>query len=565
MNDFFSGFAFVTALAAGLGILSRWLKQPLLLGYVIAGALLAPLGLIDRIPTLEPLVGDMGKIGVVFLLFLVGLELSLDQIRSLGRVAIATGIGQIVFTSVVGFFLAVALGYSTTSSLYLAIALTFSSTIIIVKLLTEKGDLTSLYGKIAVGFLLVQDFVAVVILAVLSGFSDSGNHALTIAVVIVKVLLLLVGTVVVSRKIFPRIIPLIASSDEALFTASIAWCVAFAALVSSPLIGFSVEIGGFLAGLSLANISKTHQIAFRVRPLRDFFMILFFVSLGTEMSLGNFAATFVPGTIFSAFVLIGNPLIVLAIMGYLGYRRRTSFFTSLTVAQISEFSLILVAMGVRLGHVPKDILHVTTFVGVATMVISTYAILGSNKLYRRLREALAVFERKDPTAERGETEEVLRGHALLFGHNRAGRFILPVLQSLGLTYVVIDADPHVTEALRLKGVPCRAGDAADIEFLARAGVRNASLIVSTIDDPEDNESILSVLESVRHRTCIVIMTARTAYDARRLYDLGADYVLVSRFLGGEHIAHVLHQHELSREAVTAFASRHREIIYQLAT
>ena len=291
------------ASAAGIGILARLLKQPLLIGYLFAGVFLAFFGVVKD----QEALGAMGRIGIALLLFLVGIEMNLRELPSLGKVALLTGLGQIAFTSTLGFLIALALGFAPIPSLYIAVALTFSSTIIIVKLLSEKGDLGSLYGKIAVGFLLVQDFVAVLILMFLSGFGRGGFGFGNVLIIGVKALILFMGVWLLSKKVLPSIFEkVVGSSSELLFIAAVAWALGVSAIVGGPL-EFSFEIGGFLAGLALSNLPEHMGVAAKTRPLRDFFLTIFFLYLGTQLLISDFGSILTPAIIFSLFVLIGNP------------------------------------------------------------------------------------------------------------------------------------------------------------------------------------------------------------------------------------------------------------------
>ncbi len=556
MGDIIIPLAIVVSLAMVLGLVARALRQPLLLGYIATGLLFVLFGLHERFSEFEPIITGMGKLGVMFLLFLVGIEISMGEMRTIGRVAVATGIGQILFTTIVGLGIAMALGFAPASALYLAIALTFSSTIIIVKLLTEKGDLQSLYGKIAVGFLIVQDIAAVVVLAVLAGMGTGGFSMGTLFLIGGKMIVIFFLVAGASAWVFPRILPFVARSEESLFTVSIAWCLLFSVFVASPVIGFSLEIGGFLAGLALARSSVHHQIAAHVRPLRDFFMILFFVYLGSGLRLENIAGVILPGLILSLFVLVGNPVIVMIIMGVMGYRKRTSFLTSLTVAQISEFSLIVVSMGVALGHVPREVLTVTMIVGMITMTVSTYAILEGSRLYELLKPYLGIFQRRNPH-EAQSLVPMLSDHILLFGYNRTGRSILPALKGLGHPYLVVDFDPARISDLELHDEPCVFGDASDFEILKDLQVSRAKLIISTLSDVHDNEAILSFLGNPAKRKTAFVAIAVQEHDAQKLYAMGADYVIVPQFFGGDHLAHLIQNHDLTRDAFVHVATIHR--------
>lgn len=319
----FTSVSIIIAVAAAFGLLAKILKQPIIVGYLLAGFILAATGLMGESEALS----SFGKIGLTLLLFLLGLEMDIRQFPSLGKIALLTGIGQIVFTSLLGFILAGLLGFGAITSIYIAISLTFSSTIIMVKLLSEKQDLDSLYGKISISFLLVQDFVAVGILLALSSLGKGGFAGEEALILLIKAGILIFIVSILSKKIIPGIIEkTIASSSELLFISSIAWALGFASLVAGPF-GLTLEIGGFLAGISLSTLPEHIQIASKTRPLRDFFLTIFFLLLGKELLVSEpILPLLLNASAFSLFVLLGNPLIVMIIMGLMGYRKKNILF-----------------------------------------------------------------------------------------------------------------------------------------------------------------------------------------------------------------------------------------------
>ncbi|MBI3069929.1 MAG: cation:proton antiporter [Candidatus Levybacteria bacterium] len=544
MGSIFFEITIIVCLASLLSILFRLLKQPTILAYILTGIIVGPFGQLQF--GNQEIFRTLAELGITFLLFMVGLELKLGELRSVGKVAVITGIAQIVFTSLVGYAIAILLGFSSLAALYIAVALTFSSTIIIVKLLSDKKDLKSLYGKIAVGFLLVQDFVAILILMVLSGFNQANGTAISFAdfgLVLLKGFLLFAVILYLSRKIFPRLTDIIAKSPETLFLFSIAWAFFASAVVSSAPIGFSIEIGGFLAGLALANSSENFQIAARIRALRDFFITIFFVLLGMNMVFANLGAVFLPALILAAFVLIGNPIIVMIIMGLLRYRKRTSFFAGLTVAQISEFSLIVVFMGNKLGHVSNEVVALVTLVGVITFALSSYMILGNNTLYRWLGRYLNIFERKDAHEERIGKHKIFKEHIVLVGANRIGQSILDSLKSLNHEVVVVDFDPDIIKRLEGQNIDSFFGDITDLDIQEVAQLVSAKLVISTVPDIEDNLLLLKGVKKNKNRVKVIVV-AQDDEEARQLYKEGADYVVLPHLAGGRHIAKIISENKI---------------------
>ena len=548
----FAQIAALLVVAGIFGIAAKLLKQPLLVGYLFAGVVLGIFGIVSDLEVFSV----MGKIGVTLLLFLLGLEMNLSELPSIGKVAAVTGLGQILFTSTIGFLIALLLGFSPLASVYIAIALTFSSTIIIVKLLGEKKDLGSLYGKISVGFLLVQDFVAVLILIFLAGLGRGNLGAADYGVITVKALVLFLAVWFLSKKALPVFFERIVSgSTELLFIASIAWALGVASFVAGPL-GFTLEIGGFLAGIALSNLPEHLQIASKTKPLRDFFLTIFFLLLGAQLILdGGIIPILTPAIVFSIFVLVGNPIIVLAILGALGYRKRTSFMAGLTVAQISEFSLILMAMGNSLGHVGEREVAVVVSVGVVTMTLSTYAILGADKLYSKIKDYLGIFERK-VTKESAFTEEKkLTGHLVLVGCDRTGRSLVPLFVRKNIDFVVVDFNPKVYQRLTADKIPVVFGDINDIDIIEAANVDKASMVISTIYNYSDDITLLEHIRSLKLRPT-TIFTAQTKYDAIKLYENGADYVVVPEIVAGDFIRHLFEIPGMGKNRLVKMGKRH---------
>ncbi|MGB9609019.1 MAG: cation:proton antiporter, partial [Minisyncoccia bacterium] len=414
------------------------------------------------------------------------------------------------------------------------IALTFSSTIIIVKLLSEKRDISSFYGKLSVGFLLVQDLVAILILIFLTGLSSGASGNILVGKTILMIfqgLLIFGGILYLSRKILPKIFDKIGSSQELLFLTSLAWLFLLVFLVNK--LGFSIEIAGFLAGLGLANSSENFQIASRLKPLRDFFIMIFFVMLGSSFAFAfsNISALGLEILIFSLFVLIGNPLIVLILMGIMGYKKRTGFMTGVTVAQISEFSLILVLMGLKLGHLSKEVVGLVTAVGIITITLSTYLILNSDLIFRRISKYLSIFERKRLLENENFNLEIKKP-IVLIGCHRTGQSIIENINPKNL--LVIDFDPDIVNYLRKKGIDYIFGDIADPDIFEKANISEAKLVISTSPNFNDNMTLLEEIKKLEPKPKIIVR-AETEKDALILYQKGADYVILPNFTAGQYL------------------------------
>jgi len=546
----FSELSLLLVLVFGVSMVMRWLKQPLIVGYILSGIIAGPyvLGLITDTEPIEL----FSKIGIASLLFIVGLSLSPKVIKEVGKVSLITGVGQVLFTSLIGYGIALFLGQPPIASLYIAIALTFSSTIIILKLLTDRGDLDKLYGKVAIGFLLVQDIIATLILLFVSaGSSGDSNIYSLMAVVLIK------GTIVfgvlwfVSLKILPHLIKYAAKSTELLFIFALAWGLGMGSLFE--FIGFSLEIGTLIAGVALSVSPFSSEMSARMKPLRDFFIILFFVLLGSHMVLDTLAQIIVPAVILSIFVLIGNPVIVMILMNLLGYRRRTGFMAGLAVAQISEFSLILATLGFNLGHLPRTTLSLITLVGLITIAGSTYFILYADSIYKKLNKILKYLELRRVGRESGAEQEIY--DAYLFGYGRVGDDYLESFKKLGLSYLVIDHDPSAIERLKMNEMSFKYGDVEDLEFLEELALDRAKLVITTIPDYSANQLLIRHIKSL-NKKCVTIVTSHNIEEAKSIYSEGADYVIMPHYLGAKYGASMMKKIGLNREMLQSERSKH---------
>ncbi len=480
----FYEIAALLVLAAGVGFVGLILRQPLIVSFIAVGILAGP-SVLD-IARSDEQIDLLAELGIALLLFLVGLKLDFSLVRTLGPVALVTGLGQVVFTTVFGFVIALALGLDARTAIYVAIALTFSSTIIIVKLLSDKREIDSLHGRIALGFLIVQDVVVVVAMIALSaigvGGAATGDGAVgDVLRVLAYGLAMLAAVVFFIRFIASPLVERLSRAPELLVSFAIGWAALLAAV--GHYLGFGKELGGLLAGVSLASTPFREAIAARLASLRDFLLLFFFIALGASLDLSVLGTSVGPAIVLSLFVLIGNPLIVLIIMGVMGYRKRTGFLAGLTVAQISEFSLIFMAMGVAIGHVAEEALGLVTLVGLVTIATSTYMITYSHQLYALFEPVLGIFERRGGTAEPESDVEGERPHdVILFGLGRYGLGIAAVLRDSGKRILGVDFSPEAVRYARAQGYDVVFGDATDPEFLAHLPLQQARWLVMAVPE-----------------------------------------------------------------------------------
>jgi len=530
----FVELSIIIIIAVAITAIMRLLKQPLIIGYILTGVIVSPYFL--NIVKSTEAIATFAQIGIALLLFMVGLNLNPKRIKDVGKVSLITGIGQVIFTSLIGFFICFFLGFPTIVSIYIAIALTFSSTIIIMKILSDKNDLETLYGRIAIGFLIVQDLIAIVILMVVSAIPAAINLTVLALETALKLSGLLLFLFIISVYIFPKITRVIAKSQEFLLLFSIGWCFAVAALFYY--LNFSIEAGALLAGIALSFSPYNYEISSKMKPLRDFFIILFFILLGSQMVFANINQYIIPILIFSAFILVGNPFIVMALMGLLGYTKRNSFLAGLTVAQISEFSLILIALGVKVGHLTNEILSLVTMIGLITIAGSTYMIIYANKIYPHLSRYLGIFERKGNKVDEHSYHKKGVYDILLFGYNRIGYSIVKTLQKMKKNLLIVDFNPDVIKKLITRKIPCIYGDVADLEILERLELDKAEMVISTVPEEQDNLLLIKKTKEV-NKKALIFVTANQVEDALTLYDAGADYVILPHLLGGEHVSILL--------------------------
>lgn len=549
--DAFKEFSILFFVTAILGYIAIKLKLPSVLGYIFSGFLIGTLfSNFSNFNLDDDLMNLLSNIGVTLLLFTLGLELNLSIVKSFGKISVITGLGQIFFTSIVGYIICILLGFNHIVSLFMAIGLTFSSTVIIVKLLSMKNQLDSLHGKISVGFLLVQDFVAILALILMSTlnfieFTDFNEIWKTLLIAFLKGVVLIVFVFVIARLVLFKILDSLKQEKEMMFIIVIAWALIISYLFSSEYIGFTKEIGGLIAGMALANRFENLQLESWTKPIRDFFLALFFVLLGTNINISSFDQVVLPAIILSLFVLIGNPLIVMFLMGLYGYDKKTSFLTSLVVAQISEFSLIIMSYAYStLGLVDNESLTIMALVGGITMTVSSYLIYYDEFVYKTLKPLLVFFEfRKSKALFHPEVSHALFDNKkiLLCGCHRMGKRLLKS-DIIGET-LVIELDITKVKKLKDKGIDVLFGDISNSEFLKTLPLDQFEVIISTVPNFQDNASLLKFIRSINSQA-LKVVTASNDEDAIKLYKMGADFVLYPHLLGSRLLNHILDKRSL---------------------
>lgn len=531
-----------------VSFIMRLLRQPLIMGYILTGIVVGPsfLHLIKDVPTFQ----TFSDIGISLLLFIIGLGLNTTIIRRMGRVVVIAAGVQMLLTLGIGYGVAAGLGYSPLVALIIGTSLTFSSTIIIIKLINDKREQTRQYARIAVGILLLQDIVATLALVFLAAGKTGGFSVNELLLLGLKGLVLALGLILVSTKIMPRLLKIVASSQELLFLFALAWGFGIATLFQIS--GFSIEVGALFAGVSLASLPYAQEITARLKPLRDFFIVVFFIALGQGLQIHNLLGAIVPAIVFSLVVIFIKPLIVLSTMGILGYTKRTSFKTAISLAQISEFSLVFIVIATTQGLISPEVSAMVTLAAIITIAASTYLIQYDDRLFTRLEHHLRLFERK---VIKNDQKAVASYPLVLFGYRKGGHEFVKTFRSMHKRFVVVDYNPEVIETLENQHIHYVYGDATDLELLEEISIHEAKLIISTITDSLTNQTLARHIH--RNNPEAVFICHADSYDqAIELYNLGATYVMLPHFIGSEQISSFIRKKGMSREAFDTYRQKH---------
>ena len=539
-------------LATVLTILARVIKQPAIIAYLLAGILAGPLffNLIGSSTDSTGLIQTLARIGVAFLLFIVGLHLDFRLLKEIGKVSILAGIAEVVLVGLAGFFVAVQLGFSSLSSFYIGLTIAFSSTVVVVKILSDKREMNTLHGRISLGILIIQDILAALAIMLLPFINRSSNDIMSLAYSFGKAIILIFFVFIISAFIFNRFLNYLAKSQEALFLFGIAWVLLLATAFFK--LGFSIEIGALIAGISLASSKYALEISGKIVPIRDFFVVLFFVFFGSQLSGPLSSKIIFISIILSFFVIIVKPLIIMLIMKFFGYTKKTNFLVSISLAQISEFSLIILLLGFSLGHLNQDVMNIAVLVALITIGLSTYFINYSNFFSRNFLHFFNFFEGEKYKRE-GTKEKSY--DIILFGYHRIGYKLLNTLKKTSDNFAVVDYNPRVVNSLVSEGIECIYGDAGNKNLLNEIDFKNTKIVLSTIPDEESNLTLLEVLKERKSKAAF-IATAEQPRVALDLYRAGADYVIIPHHLGGEYSSKLIEDFGINKEKYKKIGKAH---------
>lgn len=547
----FTELSLVIVLAAGMSLVMRVLRQPLILGYILTGIVVGPavLGTIHD----EAAFQGFSNIGIALLLFIIGLGMNISTIKRVGKSAFITAAGLLVVVGAAGFVAGIVLGFSRTEAYVTGLALFFSSTIIIVKMLTDKKEQNRLHGQIAIGIILLDDLVATLALLFVGASHDHGFGVHQLETLALRGVLLVVFLVLASHFALPKIARMIAASQENLFLFAIAWGFGVASLFQAA--GFSIEVGALFGGVALASLPYAQEIESRLKPLRDFFVVLFFITLGTSLSVHNLRGAIAPAAILSAIVIVLKPAVVTLALGVLGYAKRVSFKAGINLSQISEFSIVLVVLAVANHVVPDSLGTVITLVAITTITVSTYLMKYDNHLFilfDRIKLFYGLFDR----GHARRAPKIATNYRLfLFGYHRGGHEFISTFKHMKRRYLVVDYDPTVIELLQHQRIPAMYGDATDAELLEEIGIQNAQLVVSTITDFETNQELLKHLNFYNPDT-VVVCNAASYEEALQLYELGCSYVMIPHYAGSERLSALIEKNGIERRHFDRWRAKH---------
>lgn len=527
-------------------LIARKLRQPLILGYIFGGVLLGhEMGF--GIITDEESIKLISEIGLILLLFIIGLEIDITKLFDAGKTAAITGSVQFFGSILLGIVFFHYFDFSFTQTrfnlAYLALAFSLSSTMIVVKLLYDKYEIDTLAGRVTLGVLIFQDIWAIIFLAIQPNLLKPELSPLFMSFLAGAGLLFL--CFVISKYLLPKLFMSIAKSPELMLITSISWC--FLVSGTADAIGLSKEMGALIAGLSIAAFPYALDVIARITGIRDFFITLFFVALGLKAPALT-PSLLLLGFLFTGFVLATRLITLLPTLMALKLDLRTGLITSINLSQISEFSLVIVTLGLTYGHVDAEIVSIVILTLVISSVLSTYLILSNEHLVRWIMR----WTKKSPGEGKTLPASALKGlgkEIVLLGFfKEASSFLHQVNQEMPYLkdrMFVIDFNPQTLEILKKNGVSCVYGDIAHPETLRHAGIDGAKVVISTISDTflkgTTNFKLLKQIKKLCPESRVIV-TSDTINGARALYQEGADYVLLPRLLYAKHLFDIVHTH-----------------------
>lgn len=539
----------VMVFAAIASLIARAFRQPMVIAYIATGFLAGPsvFNIIHDHEAFE----SFSEIGITLLLFIIGLGLNVAVIKSTGKPAFLVFLSIIFGVCGLGFGASQIFNLTLAESLIMATALLFSSTIIVVKSLSDKKEQSRLYGQLAIGVLLVEDiFATIALLFVSATASSAGAAGGDFIALIAKGVLLGSILAFVGVYIMPKLAKLFAANQELLYIFALGWAFGVASIFYIS--GFSIEVGALFAGVALAHLPYVQSIATRLKPLRDFFIVLFFIGLGESLLVKDLTSSIIPALVFSSLVLIMKPLLTMITLGALGYTKQTSFKAAVHLSQISEFSIVLIVLAVNTGLVGNRLITIATLTALITIAVSAYLMKYDDRLYHHFHKQLSIFER---TKTKNEMSSIGHYPLVLLGYKQGGYSFVQTFRSMKKKYVVIDYNPDVIENLEHQHINHIYGDATDLELLDEIGVHKSELVISTINDASTNRMLARHIVKT-NEDAIFICHAANLDEASTLYEAGASYVIVAHYIGTEHLNSFIKRNGSNKRAFTLYRHKH---------
>lgn len=521
-----------------LGLLAHFSRQPLILAYLIAGFCIGPFGA-GWVKSQES-ISVISELGLIFMLFMIGLEIDLKKIVRAGKVILFAAGGQLFGGCLLGilFFagLGLSLGGGHFDALYLCIACALSSTVIIVKVLYEKRELDTLPGRITLGVLVLQDIFAILFLAVQPSLANLQVGVIVLS--IGRVAVLVAAALLISRYVLPRLFHQIARRPELILLGALAWC--FLVAETAEQLSLSREMGALIAGVSLSTFPYALDVTAKVTTLRDFFITLFFVALGMTIPVPGLSVIWL-ALMIAAFTVLSRLLTTFTPLYLMKQGLRASLLPAINLAQISEFSLVVIQTGVADNHIAPETANAASFAFVVLAVLSTFVMTRSDEITRWAIGPLKRIGLRDLDHGSGHAEEGHEGghgearRIVILGFFRAASALLAEIERQAPVLLeqitVIDFNPHVYQTLLSRGLHVIYGDISSADTLLHAGIGKSEMIILSVPDAllkgASNEKLVRHVRTLNPKA-LIVATADLLSDVDELYAAGASYVTVTR-------------------------------------
>ncbi len=532
MYSFINNFAALFLIVAVISIIIKLIKQPIIIAYIISGFVAS---LILSKDAASGQIMPMAELGITFLLFLMGLEFSLNNLKYIGKdIFIITTLKSIAFFSV-AFVSAMLLGFEAKESVYLAILFMFSSTLLVAKWIEDRKETSSLYGKITLGILVVEDLFAIIILSIFNLFGKT--ETAQIMLVPLKGIMLVAAAFIFAKFILNRLFRFSVRYPELMFVVSLGVCFFFVLL--SPILGYSTSIGAFIAGITLANTEYKNEILGRLKPLIIFFNLLFFVGMGFQLKTSFAANAIYLIVLFMVLCFIIKPSIIYTLLKLRGYDLRTSFKSAMSLSQFSEFGMIIIFAGLANGLVSGEISAIAILLVIGTMAISAYIIKYEGILFQRSEKFLRKFESRFKSKKNEEDVQNLKNYnVIFFGFYDLGKEFFAKMEGRGKKILVIENDPANISILKDEKIPFVYGSIYSPYFLDRIDFSNIEIAISSLIDTENNKLIIKTVKRNNPKS-IIIVTAKSLSNSLELYDAGADYVIYPSYINEQNVSVLL--------------------------